>query len=59
MHSAMYHRGLLQIIRQLTLKLKEKTLDSSKQRHLTLDVPASGCILNHTSIFLLCIYITN
>ena len=59
MHSAMYYRGLLQIIKRQTLKLNEKTLDSSKQRHLTLDVPDSGCILNHTSILLLCIYITN
>lgn len=55
----MYHRELLQIIKQLTLKLKDKKLDLSKERYLTSGVPASGCMDNHTSAFLFCMYMTN
>lgn len=35
------------------MKLKERKLHLSKERHLTSDVPASGCMGDHTSTFLL------
>lgn len=40
-------------IEQRTVKLKERKLHLSKERHLASDVPASGCMGDHTSTFLL------
>lgn len=39
---------------QLTVKLKDRKLHLSKERHLSTDVPASGCMGDHT--FTYCFY---